>query len=1738
MRGRDNRRARRIDRDLGSIKLKIPSFQGKNYLEAYLEWEKKVELVFDCHNYSEEKKVKLAAVEFTDYAIIWWDQLVLSRRRNLERPINTWEEMKAIMRRRFVPSHYYRELHQRLQSLTQGHIASQCPNKRVMILRDDGDVETESESDDDPMPPLEDANDGVEYPVDGEPIGESVIIDGIVLVEGACEPGGGVVLEKGTCFSSLIKIPKGGGLLDDGDLVVRMVMSSCCGLREMSIGGVWTLFSSESSEHLNINPGKKFLKSGWPFYSWNIIKSKPRAIGRFKRRIFLMRTTSKGFGSSSWPFGVTDQLAIRGKSMDEKIFLCHRYGCDHGRVGKGVPRVVRTVPMTACWYSLKRVSSKASLAVTVQTALQASQSAQYVTMEIPSDLVANWKREGYTHLHLGGVRLILTLHGRKGLPVTARIALLDTRFKEYQHTIPTIIQIPKQIQKQDLLKLMPLEWLTNYEHFHQNSEPVQTTEATFDKRPNGQVKLSFQTPNTKPVSDSPQLSYTAMITAVQTDQEKKLSIHGFSSEGYPVYPDKINGHFLWDVPEAHICNPDCPCLDDTDFDEELEVMRRKKKKKKKSSYPPPSCKSFLPQPPLDPKPPAQPIRSCLMFSSHSYEESFPPLEKQTNTQTRVTSKPFIQSPVTASGQPEEPRQYETVLNWQTKNAIAQNHTLQQLGKKIDRVANQVSQTETKVDSISNRLDQMYLHLQDRISELDADLRRMINNHIWGPEFNKKEAEIKKLKAELSRIDAEKARPSLFTQPQPTPVSPPIFETYAPFYTPSRPQQPVYNQFFGFSHLQPTPQPSSPKKSRSKVKISEPRPKATSFSSTSTIPPEESPQDIPMPLNKDKGPMDQYHYRTVQIQSSDSSDSSEPETNNSSSSSPYDLSQASTDSESECADITGILTATETVDPSASTSTPIVDDNPSDQTSQTDPAARLQEFAAWIDLQGTKPNAHPQAVLRKFMARSTGSLRDWLESLGEYRQLQFMESPVGTALNLIHEQFIGEKTASTEADRKEYHQMKCCALKRHLLDAHYKRMSILFYKLNGFNEPSLKHVFIASLPAELQPDLQRKLMATNLSIANISLGKIFQMAMLSLDKIYEQKEFSKDLMEDKKPFSEAFQTVNHVSTIPRPSLKMSIIPSKFHKPVSVIGFIDTGADTSMIDPSVLPSDCWEPHSKLFRAVNGETFETTLITKKPIVDSHKTAFCIPDAHYQWTVMPFGLKVAPSLFQKAMTKIFSPILHHALVYIDDILLFSSDHESHQKLLLDFFHIVQAHGIMLSEKKSSIGKESIDFLGMVIKDSQYQPGPHIAIELLKFPDTHLNRKQIQQFLGIVNYTDASDDYWSAILLEDINGVHHFCAHASGQFKDSEKNYHVIYKEILAVNLKTWFAKYDFTGQHIKGNQNLIPDFLTRPAINKPALISLIQTIPVIAMNRQLPFKALNQRNFPMNISFQSAYQLQDFAKKFLYRFFFNVQTKNPDRFPNLCMEHLFLIGLTLCSLSISEDELWYMWCLTTLYATKLVFPIKPILTHLTTPEFSPDLLWTLFEWYSPLTWWHKQLQDLCTFHGLDKMPEQEANMWTTVFIVHRPYFQHPKTRDYWTQDMVYEWRTYPHPYTFIHDTSVTSVLKAYLIELNNVPPPATNIHHTSIGPSHTLEIIPKTQDAHDPWEDFQSLLHTDTPHYTVANPDSPAASISQHMTEADEEKHHQAKAYLDQRQRRRHERQYEKDTGDVSPSRYPSTP
>ena len=68
-RWRNNEDDAREDRIEG-VKFNIPPFQGKSDPEAYLEWEMKIEQLFACHNYTEDKKMKVAVMELTDYALI------------------------------------------------------------------------------------------------------------------------------------------------------------------------------------------------------------------------------------------------------------------------------------------------------------------------------------------------------------------------------------------------------------------------------------------------------------------------------------------------------------------------------------------------------------------------------------------------------------------------------------------------------------------------------------------------------------------------------------------------------------------------------------------------------------------------------------------------------------------------------------------------------------------------------------------------------------------------------------------------------------------------------------------------------------------------------------------------------------------------------------------------------------------------------------------------------------------------------------------------------------------------------------------------------------------------------------------------------------------------------------------------------------------------------------------------------------------------------------------------------------------------------------------------------------------------------------------------------------------------------------------------------------------------------------------------------------------------------------
>jgi hypothetical protein len=77
---------------LGKLKFSMLKFEDTSHPDAYLTWELKVEKIFRVHNYSEEKKVHMAALNFDGYALIWWDRIQNQREENGGFPVATWAQ--------------------------------------------------------------------------------------------------------------------------------------------------------------------------------------------------------------------------------------------------------------------------------------------------------------------------------------------------------------------------------------------------------------------------------------------------------------------------------------------------------------------------------------------------------------------------------------------------------------------------------------------------------------------------------------------------------------------------------------------------------------------------------------------------------------------------------------------------------------------------------------------------------------------------------------------------------------------------------------------------------------------------------------------------------------------------------------------------------------------------------------------------------------------------------------------------------------------------------------------------------------------------------------------------------------------------------------------------------------------------------------------------------------------------------------------------------------------------------------------------------------------------------------------------------------------------------------------------------------------------------------------------------------------------------------------------------------
>ncbi|KAG0430551.1 Retrovirus-related Pol polyprotein from transposon 17.6 [Dictyocoela muelleri] len=118
-----------------------------------------------------------------------------------------------------------------------------------------------------------------------------------------------------------------------------------------------------------------------------------------------------------------------------------------------------------------------------------------------------------------------------------------------------------------------------------------------------------------------------------------------------------------------------------------------------------------------------------------------------------------------------------------------------------------------------------------------------------------------------------------------------------------------------------------------------------------------------------------------------------------------------------------------------------------------------------------------------------------------------------------------------------------------------------------------------------------------------------------------------------------------------------------------------------------------------------------------------------------MPSGLVNAPFTFQKVLNKVCEDFLYKfVIVYLDDIIIFSSNPEKHLQHLKKIFERIQYFGFKLNQERCYIMKSRIKFLGYDI----YENKIHIPanqkekLEKLKIPKTKKGHKTIYRFLHI----------------------------------------------------------------------------------------------------------------------------------------------------------------------------------------------------------------------------------------------------------------------------------------------------------------------------------------------------------------------------------------------------------------------
>ena len=136
-----------------------------------------------------------------------------------------------------------------------------------------------------------------------------------------------------------------------------------------------------------------------------------------------------------------------------------------------------------------------------------------------------------------------------------------------------------------------------------------------------------------------------------------------------------------------------------------------------------------------------------------------------------------------------------------------------------------------------------------------------------------------------------------------------------------------------------------------------------------------------------------------------------------------------------------------------------------------------------------------------------------------------------------------------------------------------------------------------------------------------------------------------------------------------------------------------------------------------------------------DKEKTAFITRYGLYQFTRMPFGLSNSPASFQRAMHLVLSGLIWNVvIVYLDDINVMGSTFEETLQNLATVLQRFEHYGLKLKPRKCKLFISEAKFLGRLANADGIQVTPEHVQSIQEWP-LPKNKKELQQFLGFVNY-------------------------------------------------------------------------------------------------------------------------------------------------------------------------------------------------------------------------------------------------------------------------------------------------------------------------------------------------------------------------------------------------------------------